>query len=188
MKKKTNKDKILDQAAALIDADSLEHITIREICRRAGVSIGSFYHYFSSKDDVIVQLFLSNADQAESLVRNHFHAEWEWDNLRSYIQFQINSTLASPVERLKFIYTYNLNHHPYPMERFRSLVREILVHAREKGQMNDSYTYDEILDHLFTLILGNMIRYCIEDGNYDIAAKLMGQVNHLISFIEKKET
>lgn len=73
------------------------------------------------------------------------------------------------------------------MERFRSLVREILVHAREKGQMNDSYTYDEILDHLFTLILGNMIRYCIEDGNYDIAAKLMGQVNHLISFIEKKE-
>ena len=169
MKKKTNKDKILDQAAALIDADSLEHITIREICRQAGVSIGSFYHYFSSKDDVIVQLFLSNADQAESLVRNHFHAEWEWDNLRSYIQFQINSTLASPVERLK-------------------LVREILVHAREKGQMNDSYTYDEILDHLFTLILGNMIRYCIEDGNYDIAAKLMGQVNHLISFIEKKET
>lgn len=188
MKKETNKDKILTQARALIDANSLEHITIREICSRAGVSIGSFYHYFSSKDDVIVQLFLSNADQVEPLVRNHFLAACEWDNLRSYIQFQINSALASPIERLKFTYTYNLNHHAYPMERFRSLVKEILVRAREKGQMNEAYTYDQVLDHLFTLILGNMIRYCIEDGNYDIAAKLMGQVNQLISLIEIKDT
>ena len=184
MKKETNKEKILVQAAALIDAAALEQITIREICSRAGVSIGSFYHYFSSKDDVIVQLFLSNADQAASLVQNQFTASWEWDNLRSYIQFQIDSALSAPVERLKFLYTYNINHHAYPMDRFRGLVKEILVRAQKKGQMKDTYTYDEVLDHLFTLILGNMIRYCIEDGSYDIASKLMAQTNHLISIIE----
>lgn len=187
MKKQTNKDKILAQAAALIDADSLEHITIREICSQAGVSIGSFYHHFSSKDDVIVQLFLSNADRAEPLVRNHFKSSCEWDNLRSYIRFQIDSTLSAPVERLKFIYTCNINHHAYPMERFRNLVKEILIRAKEKGQMNDIYTYDEILDHLFTLILGNMVRYCIEDGNYDIKAKLTRQTDSLISLVEKAD-
>lgn len=188
MKKQTNKDKILAQVAALIDSDSLEHITIREICSQAGVSIGSFYHHFSSKDDVIVQLFLSNADQAESLARNHFKSPWEWDNLRQYIQFQINSALATPVERLRFVYTYNINHQAYPMERFRNLVKEILVRAREKGQMNDVYTYEEMLDHLFTLILGNMVRYCIEDGNYDIAGKLTRQTDSLISLVEIRDT
>ena len=188
MKTQNNKDKILQQVSFLIDTDSLEHITIREICSRAGVSIGSFYHHFSSKDDAIIQLFLSNADRAEPLVRNQFKASLEWDNLRSYIQFQIDSALSRPVERLKYIYTYNINRHGYPMDRFRSLVREILVRAQEKGQMNHRLTCDQVLDHLFTLILGNMVRYCIEDGDYDLESKLMSQVNNLISFIEKEET
>lgn len=185
--KQTNRDKILAQAAALIDTDSLEHITIREICNQAGVSIGSFYHHFSSKDDVIVQLFLSNADRVEPLVRNQFKSNCEWDNLREYIRFQINSALTTPMERLKFIYTYNINSHAYPMERYRDLVREILVRAKEKGQMNDDCTYDEILNHLFTLILGNMVRYCIEDGNYDISANLTCQTERLISLIQRSD-
>jgi len=181
----SNKDKILQQIKLLANQYELQDLTVRQICDRAGVSIGSFYHHFASKDDLIVHLFLRNADALEPLVETEFNSPSAWDDLRRYIQFQIDSTYSTSIEQLKYLYTYDINHQGFPMERYRELVRTILARAREKGQMNDRYTDEQILDHLFSLILGNLIRYCIENGDYDLRDKLTFQVNSLISLISQ---
>ena len=49
-------DDLMSAAAALFVARGIEATTIDDIVTRAGVAKGTFYHYFSTKSDVVVAL------------------------------------------------------------------------------------------------------------------------------------
>lgn len=51
------KKKIFDTTIYLIRKKGYSKITIREICQAAELSVGTFYLYFLSKDDVLLELF-----------------------------------------------------------------------------------------------------------------------------------
>ena len=48
------RERIVDSAMQLIHARSAGAVGVQEICARAGVKKGSFYHFFDSKQDLIV--------------------------------------------------------------------------------------------------------------------------------------
>ncbi|HEX8725007.1 MAG TPA: TetR/AcrR family transcriptional regulator [Gemmatimonadaceae bacterium] len=50
--KKTSRDKLLEAAEAEMLAKGYAGTTVDEICARASVSKGNFYHFFSSKEDL----------------------------------------------------------------------------------------------------------------------------------------
>jgi AcrR family transcriptional regulator len=52
-----SKNKIFNSAIELFNEFGFENVTIDNICKRAGVSIGLFYNYFDSKDQIIVEVF-----------------------------------------------------------------------------------------------------------------------------------
>ncbi len=45
---------ILDTALELTKKNGFERTSIQDICREAGVSTGAFYHYFKSKDEILI--------------------------------------------------------------------------------------------------------------------------------------
>lgn len=49
--------KIFDTTLVLIRMKGYQKVTIREICQNAQISIGTFYLYFSSKDDILLEIF-----------------------------------------------------------------------------------------------------------------------------------
>ena len=49
--------------------------------------------------------------------------------------------------------------------------------------MKMEFECEDIVNHFFILVIGNMIRYCIEDGRYDLRGNLSCQVEHLIQLI-----
>ena len=51
------KKKIFDTTMMLIHKKGYSKITIREICTNAQISIGTFYIYFSSKDDILLEIY-----------------------------------------------------------------------------------------------------------------------------------
>ena len=49
-----SKEKIVRQAVEIIRRKGAESLTVREVCKEAGLSIGTFYHYFRDKDDLMM--------------------------------------------------------------------------------------------------------------------------------------
>ncbi|MFT3815796.1 MAG: helix-turn-helix domain-containing protein [Acidovorax sp.] len=49
-------DDLMSAAAALFIANGIEATTVNDIVERAGVGKGTFYHYFETKEDVILAL------------------------------------------------------------------------------------------------------------------------------------
>ncbi|GAB3351661.1 TetR/AcrR family transcriptional regulator [Amycolatopsis echigonensis] len=59
---------ILDAAAGCFARDGFEKTSTADICRAAGISSGSLFHYFPSKRAVFVGIFeADNADNEELL-------------------------------------------------------------------------------------------------------------------------
>ena len=61
---------LLQAARALIIEKGYEGVSVKELTQRAGVSIGSFYHHFKDKEDLLVQ-----AIDEDSLVLRQFLRE-----------------------------------------------------------------------------------------------------------------
>lgn len=54
-----SKEKIRKQAIELFKTTDYEEVLISDICKSIGMSVGSFYNYFSSKEDLIMDLYSS---------------------------------------------------------------------------------------------------------------------------------
>ncbi len=50
---------IMDAASALTREKGFERLTVREVCARAGVTTGAFYHHFPSKEALLTRGFSS---------------------------------------------------------------------------------------------------------------------------------
>ena len=59
-------DAILAAAAQVFDAEGYAEATTDRIAERAGVSVGTLYQYFPSKDALLVALFELHLDEAEA--------------------------------------------------------------------------------------------------------------------------
>ena len=87
MVKDDNKQKLIKATDALLKDRSISSITTKEITKAAGVSVGVFYNYFSSKEDVFKELiktfFNYSLKQMEALRK-----EVTGKNIRSEIKFK----------------------------------------------------------------------------------------------------
>ena len=87
MVKDDNKQKLIKATDALLKDRSISSITTKEITKAAGVSVGVFYNYFSSKEDVFKELiktfFNYSLKQMEVLQK-----EITGKNIRSEIKFK----------------------------------------------------------------------------------------------------
>ena len=78
------KDRIIRAASTLIHERGFEHVGVQEICQAADVRKGSFYHFFASKDDLIIDVL-----------------DFHWKNARSqYWRLALGGDLL-PLDRLR---------------------------------------------------------------------------------------
>ena len=53
METRTKLDLILDAFRELLENEDIQHISVNEIAKKAGIGKGSIYYYFSSKDEIL---------------------------------------------------------------------------------------------------------------------------------------
>ncbi len=50
------RSEIIEKTLQLIQTTPFQELSVRDICEAAGISIGTFYHYFKQKDDLLIGL------------------------------------------------------------------------------------------------------------------------------------
>ncbi|AMB95077.1 TetR/AcrR family transcriptional regulator [Aerococcus urinae] len=84
---KDNKEKLIQATDRLLRDRSISSITTKEITKEAGVSVGVFYNYFTSKEDVFTELIKSFFNYSLEEMKK-LQAEITGKNLRSEIKFK----------------------------------------------------------------------------------------------------
>src|SRR5258708_16818333 len=89
---------LLEAAAAMLRERSLDELSIEDLCKRVGVTIGAFYGRFESKDAFFTALMSLAAKRALAAVRA---AVADADNLGTGLEEACRTVVQVPVDVLR---------------------------------------------------------------------------------------
>ncbi len=183
--KKNNftKHKILETAKKMALEEDFESLTIRDICNEANISIGTFYHHFSSKEEMINESFLL------------------YDrNLEVKIEEYDESKPVSSLKKLLLDQTIYVSNFPYKLvvEYYKTLLssstKGALDHKRtyykavyhfvslaiDKGEFSSKYSKEYLAIFFIKHIRGNLIHWCMHPNEMNVVAQTEYELNQLM--------
>ena len=164
------KKKIVYTIACLVDENGLKNISIKQICEEADISIGTFYHYFESKDTIVYDMFEVLNEyffDNEALIRSQktskeaaiyfaksfgeFAEEWG---------YYANVLISTARVRKKLI--------SIPDHDMWNILKSILEEAIEKGEISDIYDADFYTDSIKAIIRGSLLEWIYNKDDFDV--------------------
>lgn len=161
LKSEQNKARIYQSAMKLFHEYGYQNVAIEDIVKASGTSVGSFYHYFKSKDALVI-LFLETYFQSsfneyeERVLNDSLDSEVPiLSQLCDFLIFSIGLPHEGGEEFLRAATMYMLReesgqvafHYMLDPERpFARVCRKLLQEGQRRGEIRTDKTPDELLE------------------------------------------
>jgi len=102
--KRANRSAILDAARSVFAEMGYEAASVRDIIRRTPLSVGAFYNYYRSKEEVYEALAADGARRFKPILRTEYERATDFDSflraaLTAYFRFSVEEHEAWQLER-----------------------------------------------------------------------------------------
>ena len=169
-----SKEKIIDTTVSIIRKKGADAVTVRNVCTEAELSIGTFYHYFRDKDDLLMHFIKETSFDSFELKTPLSDIAGRITELYMYL---ISKYIDLGLDFMKSFYsTGNRSLSAYMGEVDGSFApgtvmsrSEIEVKAaKEQGFLNENTDIHELCMDICTIVKGCVFEWCLTDGNMDI--------------------
>ncbi len=162
--------KIYNTAFDLMTRKGFDKITIKDISKKAGVSIGTFYHYYKSKNDILREVYQKADDYFRDVMadmRPGSAAEQIVEYFRCYAKFSEQNTVGFTT------HLYNIENKFFLKKGrlMQTALADIVRQGQENGEIAKTKTPDELVDFLFLIARGIVFDWGLRDGQYDLVQK-----------------
>ena len=164
----TTKNKIYQIAIDLMEKDGYENIKIEDICKKAKVSVGSFYNYFSSKSDILSEIFERADSYFETEVIGNLKSIKSLEKIVEFFTYYANYNEVIGIDTMKQLYKFNNKLFITEGRYMQTSLQTIISDGQMKGEISKNSTKDEISKYLFITARGIAYDWCLHDGEYDI--------------------
>ena len=182
------KSKIYNVAVNLMEKKGFNNITIDEISKKAGVSVGAFYHYYKSKDDIFFEIYKKADDYFKTEVRDKLN-EADLNSLETIVLFFKHYAKYNDERGLENIsQLYNTKNKQFSNKNryIINLLKEIIEEGQKKGEIFCEMTSEQITKYLFIVSRGVVMDWCFHDGNYDLEEAMENFISRLITIFKSK--
>ena len=166
--------KIINAAWELFYENGYENTTIEDIVERSETSKGTFYHHFSGKDALLSTLSYLFDDKYESLESS---IDYDGDAFKTLIDlnkelfFMIENRIS--LDLLARMYSAQLitpgeKHLLDNSRTYFKLLRKIIIHGQQNGQLRSDVSTNEILKAYALFERALLYDWCICNGNYSL--------------------
>lgn len=191
MKKLTNRQiqslntqrKIYNRAMELIEKKGFQNITVAEICKEAGVSIGSFYNCFPSKNAILDEVFKVADDFFLDVVADNIQDQDTIGKIIQYFHYYAEYNVNRGIDFIKQLYNVQNNLFITKGRHMQAVLKTILAEGQEKGEITADISVDEMVDYLFIAVRGVVYHWCLNDGSYDLVSHVDSYVSRLVKSI-----
>lgn len=180
------KNKIYNIAIDLIGKYGYDNISIDEICNKAEVSKGTFYHHFNAKEDIIIALY---KDEYECFINNIKHSSIDnsIEELVELICFHVKYAEKKGLDIMKQIYKSQLDYGDKLAFSKNILLQKMLCEIISKGQLNNEIRKDmkckDIIDYLIRISHGIIYDWCLNNGEYSLEDVTRNSLNCVIQLL-----
>ena len=175
---KNTKQTLIDTTIALIRKYGADSITVRNVCEEAGLSIGTFYHHFQNKDDLLMYFVRETSFDSFELKTPLSDIAGRVFELYMHL---IDRYLELGEEFMKSFYTTGNKALSAYMGQENGRFAEGTVMARCERELLDAqqqgYLKKEADAHtmsmdICTIVKGCVFEWALDDGQMDIAEAL----------------
>lgn len=175
-KSRETKEKIFQAAKRILQKKGYEELSIKNICEEAGVSNGSFYHHFKTKDDLLsyyiedqpkidpdlLDLPADVAGVKEGIIQVYMNyvkycRELGVEFMAEYYDTR-NQALNAAIRTER----------PYPIVTVQTYVEK----AIEAGVTHLNVEIDEFTTDIRMIVIGNVFEWCIKQGEADFEGNM----------------
>jgi AcrR family transcriptional regulator len=169
---------LFDTAVALFDEKGYDNVTVEEITNRAGVAKGSFYTYFRSKSDIVIEEFRTIDDYYARYERNLKRYSSATKRLLAFTRAQLRYVRDEVGLRLlKLLYANNIMVSDaesilIDTGRFlHELVRRIVAYGQEIGEFRTDLSADDLALYINRSMRSVFLDWAISDDRFDLVTE-----------------
>ena len=170
-KSRETKARIFNAAKQILQEQGYEALSIKNICEAAGVSNGSFYHHFKTKDDLLSYYIEEqpsinpdyldlpeNAEEAKTAIIRvylnyvHYCRELGVTFMSNY--YTPKNQSLNPLTRTE---------RPYPIVT----VHDYLKRAMDAGVITLPLPLEDVTSDIRIIVIGNVFDWCLKNGEAD---------------------
>jgi TetR/AcrR family transcriptional regulator, fatty acid metabolism regulator protein len=174
------KSKIYETVIELMKAKDFQDITIEEICGNAGVSVGAFYHYFSSKNDFLIEMYSRADHYFLEEVNQKLNSTRPIDKIIEYFDVYAKYNDMIGISTMKQLYHAN-NHLFITKGRgMQKVLEDIITDGQQKGAILDEMSPEAITEYLFIAARGVTYDWCLHDGQFSLIEQMQQYMSRLV--------
>lgn len=184
---RSSREKIIDTTISIIRENGADALTVRNVCDTAGLSIGTFYHYFRDKDDLMMYFLKETSFDSFRLKTPLSNISGRISEL--YMRL-IHKYMDLGLDFMKSFYsTGNRSLSAYMGEENGSFAEDSVM-ARSEKEMSEALDCGIIKPnsdiHLLcidicTIVKGCVFEWCLNDGKPDIESSLKRILSNYMS-------
>lgn len=170
-KRSLKRQEIMDCIMEIVNKEGYESLTIRDICKKANISIGTFYHYFEEKSDILRVLFKGIDDFFENEVVGQF-GEDSLKNILIFVKNYASYCVKSGVKINKEIATAPLNNmdksYLSSNRSLSTIIHQVVLEGQDKEQITMKYSAQQIAQMVLVCMRGYCADWSKCNGSYDL--------------------
>lgn len=179
------RQKIYDTAFRLITEKGFENVTIEEISKESGVAKGLFYHYFKSKEDIVIETYLIIDEKFSQFYnKNSPHCN-SIEKILLAANFQALHATDLGIDFVRQIYKSQLDsgtQYFISKERpFYKILMEAIRAAQIDGTIRDDVSPSELTDLILSCSRGMLYDWCLHDGQYELKDRMINQLTLILN-------
>lgn len=176
IKSRETRTKIFQAAKRILQKDGYEALSIKNICEEAGVSNGSFYHHFKTKDDLLSYYIEEQPSINPDLLDLPSDAG-EAKNTIIYVYLNyVHYCQELGVEFMSNYYTpknQSLNplirtERPYPIVTVHNYLEKCIA----AGIISPDLKLEDITTDIRMIVIGNVFEWCLKNGDADFEGNM----------------
>lgn len=172
------KEIIFQKALSLIQENGYDNVTLAHICKAAGIAKNTFYYYFDSKDEILIEFYRrSSTLSVERMayimsIENHYEQLWHID--RAYIAFL--ECAGSRLIRQLFAVSLSGEKARFEMEHLGDEITKLelglIQKAQQASQIRNPSRPEDLLMAKNEMIYGAIMRWCTMQQEGDILQEI----------------
>lgn len=166
--------RIQNVAMELFDRDSFENVSVEQIAQAAGCSVGNIYHYFKSKDELVIQVTDSVDAQYQVLEEGYLSdGDMSWrDKLLDFVTRALTISANDPTLYRSFVHGLR-----YPEQRilqdnekrvYFRVLRELVEGCQREGSVGSGCQRDELVAELVAMHRGILMEWRIYQQGFEL--------------------
>ena len=184
-KSKETKEKIFQAAKEIIQKSGYENLSIKNICEKAGVSNGSFYHHFKTKDDLLSYYIEDQPTINPDLLELPNSKE---EASEAIVGVYLNYATYCKELGVEFMAGYYNPHNQALNPAIRTeraypivTVQKYLEKAVASGNISLKLEISEVVNDIRMIVIGNVFDWALQKGTSDFEGNMKRSISYYLN-------